>query len=87
MKTQIIITFDRTQFETGSDFLSEMLMQFTAFMKNRYLELYYQMPLPYEGMAITWNCPVEAPAKKQPQKVVMPVENEDGETLLSTFNV
>ena len=82
MKTQIIITFDRTEFETVADFLSEMLIQFTAFMKRRYLELFYQMPLPYDGMSMMWDCPVEAPAKQPQGRVVMPVETEEGEMLL-----
>lgn len=81
MKTQIVITFDRKQFETASDFLTELLIQFAMFAKKRYVELYYQMPLPFEEMVASWSCPVEAPAKKPQGRVVMPVETEDGETL------
>ena len=82
MKTQIIITFDRTQFDSASDFLGELLIQFTTFSKKRYLELFYQMPLPYDGMSMMWDCPVEAPAKQPQGRVVMPVETEEGEMLL-----
>lgn len=82
MKTQIVIMFDRKQFDSASDFLGELLIQFTMFAKKRYVELYYQMPLPFEEMVSSWSCPVEAPVKQSQGRVVMPVEREDGEMLL-----
>lgn len=84
MKTQIIISFEPKAFETASDLMGELLLQFTAFVKKRYIDLFYQMTLPCVGMVASWSCPVEAPAKEQPQNVIMPVEMEDGDLLLTT---
>lgn len=81
MKTQIVILFEPKDFDSSSDFLADTLMQFTAFLKKNYIELYYQTTFP--NFTVSWSCPVEASEKKQPQKIVMPVENEDGEILLN----
>lgn len=83
MKTEIIISIDPKDFETASDLLSSLLMQFSAFIGKRYCELYYQTTLPYDGLSLKWTMPVETPAKKESQNVVMPVETEDGDLLLT----
>ena len=82
MKTQIVIMFEPKEFETASDFLADTLMQVTAFLKKNYIELYYQMSFP--NFTASWACPVEAADKKRPQHVVMPVETEEGDLLLTT---
>ena len=87
MKTEIVIPFDPKDFDTASDMLASLYTQFSAYLEKRYIDLYYQTTFPFDGLSVKFTMPVEAPAKKQPQKVVMPVENEDGETLLPTFNV
>ena len=78
MKTELILSFEPKAFDTASDMMVGLLVQFSKFLGERYLDLYYQTTFAFDGFSVHVNVPVVAPAQKKPAKAAaMPKEHDD----------
>lgn len=82
MQTEIVLKFDPKDYDCVSEFTMALMVGFSQYMQKNGFDIFYQMPLTYSSMKVTWGCSVEAPIKPPQKKTVMPVETEDGDLLL-----